>query len=36
LDKELDDFMSGPPPAENGNNDGSEPAINNTEAMALD
>ena len=36
LDKELDDFMSGPPPAENGNNDGAEPAIHNGEEMALD
>jgi THO complex subunit 4 len=34
LDKELDDFMSGPPPADNGNNDGAEAA--NGEAMALD
>ena len=34
LDKELEDFMSGPPPAENGNNDGAE--AGNGDEMALD
>lgn len=36
LDKELDAFMSGPPPAENGNNDGAAEAAGNGEEMALD